>query len=193
MNGLSAYDLDNELLKLMKKIGFKMINLSIATTSAVSLSDMNRSTSLNKFKNIVEKSTSLGMKTVGYFIAGLPGENVEEILLTMKFLTELPLILGISPFYYIPDLKMEISNIPTNVKDARLTRFFPADNFLNELDLITLFRITRIINYIKKLLNKNDIQEINYSELTKIFHNDIIIEKFINEKIIIGINNKNDI
>ncbi|MEA3499900.1 MAG: radical SAM protein [Candidatus Marinimicrobia bacterium] len=193
MNGLSAFDLDNELLELMKKIGFKMINLSIATTSEISLKNMNRNSSLDKFKDIVERSASLNMKTVGYFIAGLPGENVEEILFTMKFLTGLPLILGISPFYYIPDLKMKIPNIPKNVKDARLTRFFPADKFLNELDLITLFRITRIINHVKKLMNKSNLQELNFNELLKIFSHDIIIEKFINEKIIIGIDNNNKI
>ncbi len=193
MNGLSAFDLDDELFELMKNIGFKMINLSIATISENSLKNMNRNNSLSKFKYAVKKSASLNMKTVGYFIAGLPNEKITDILLTMKFLTELPLILGISPFYYIPDLTMNIPNIPQNVKDARLTRFFPADNFLDELDLITLFRITRIINYIKKLMTKNNIQQIYFNELLKIFPKNIIIEKFVNENIIIGIDDNNTI
>ena len=193
MNGLSANDLDDELLELMKMIGFKMVNLSIATTSETSLKDMNRNTSLKKFKNIVEKSALLNMKIVGYFIAGLPDENIKDILFTMRFLTELPLILGISPFYYIPDLKMKIPNIPKNVKDARLTRFFPADKLLNELDLITLFRITRIINCIKKTMSKKNIQELKFNELLKKFSDDIIIKKFLNDRIIIGIDKKDKI
>jgi len=64
---------------------------------------------------------------------------------------------------------------------------------LNELDLITLFRITRIINYIKKTMSKKNIQELKFNELLKKFSDDIIIKKFLNDRIIIGIDKKDKI
>lgn len=124
---------------------------------------------------------------MGHFIAGLPKQGLEEILETMLLLSELPLILGISPFYYIPGMKMTVPSIPGNCKEARLTRFWPADNLLNELDLITLFRLSRWLNYLKNELSKKGLNKIHFSDISNIFPHDPYIHGLVEKHIFHGL------
>lgn len=192
MNGLSAEHLNEEILHLLKLSGMKLLNLSIATTSKKQLQNIHRKTSIKHFKDITKIASSKNFRVMGHFIAGMPGQNPDEILETMKVLSELPTILGISPFYYIPGMKMDVPNIPKNCKEARLSRFWPADNYLNENDLITLFRLSRWINYLKKTMKEQGIKSIAFFELQHTFMNDPYIVGLANNRQLIGLDNKNN-
>lgn len=141
---------------------------------------------IEHFKYISRYAAEKGLKVMGHFIAGLPQQGLEEILKTMAILSELPLTLGISPFYYFPEMKMQVPNIPKNCKDARLTRFWPADEVLNELDIITLFRLSRWLNYLKSELSKKKISKIHFSEISNIFPNNPYIYALIGQHILYG-------
>ena len=187
MNGLSAEHLDKEIIDLLVKSGMKLLNLSIATGSEEQLKRLHRNTNIEHFKDISRYAAEKGLKVMGHFIAGLPNQSLDEILKTMAILSELPLILGISPFYYIPGMKMHVPHIPENCKDARLTRFWPADDLLNELDLITLFRLSRWINYLKNELSKKKITKIHFSNISDTFPNDTYIMGLIKKHIFYGV------
>ena len=187
MNGLSAEHLDEEIIDLLVKSEMKLLNLSIATGSEEQLKRLHRNTNIEHFKYISRYAAEKGLKVMGHFIAGLPQQGLEEILKTMAILSELPLILGISPFYYIPGIKIPVPNIPENCKDARLTRFWPADNLLNELDLITLFRLSRWLNYLKNELSKKKITKLQFSNIIDIFPNDPFILGLIEKQIFYGL------
>ncbi len=187
MNGLSAEHLDEEIIDLLVKNGMKLLNLSIATASKEQLRHLHRNTNIEHFKRISHYAGEKGLKVMGHFIAGLPKQGLEEILETMLLLSELPLILGISPFYYIPGMKMTVPNIPGNCKEARLTRFWPADNLLNELDLITLFRLSRWLNYLKNELSKKGLNKIHFSDISNIFPHDPYIHGLVEKHIFHGL------
>lgn len=187
MNGLSAEHLDEEIVDLLAESGMKLLNLSIATGSEEQLKVLHRNTNIEHFKYISRYAAEKGLKVMGHFIAGLPNQTLEEILKTMVILTELPLILGISPFYYIPGMKMQVPNIPANCKDARLTRFWPADNLLDELDLITLFRLSRWINYLKEQMMKKNIRKLHFSKIKDTFSSDPFIAALIDESVFYGV------
>jgi len=193
MNGLSAEHLDEEIIDLLVKSGMKLLNLSIATGSEEQLKHLHRNTNIEHFKNVSRYAADKGLKVMGHFIAGLPNQPLAEILKTMKILTELPLVLGISPFYYIPDMKMQVPNIPINCKDARLTRFWPADELLNELDIITLFRLSRWINYLKNELSKKQITKLPFSNILDTFPDDPFIQGLIQKQIFYGLDAHNDL
>jgi anaerobic magnesium-protoporphyrin IX monomethyl ester cyclase len=191
MNGLMAETLDDESLEIMARLGFKMVNISLATLKNESLKAMHRREQAQAFRRVSEKANALGMKGVGYFIAGLPNESVQDVLKTMTFLAELPLILGISPFYYIPGIAVEgLESIPKNKKEARLTRFFPASSNWDELTLITLFRLSRWINYLKGKISAVGLKQIAFSKAVIQFADDAIITALIREKSILGIDEK---
>ncbi len=187
MNGLSAEHLDEKIIDLLVKSGMKLLNLSIATGSEEQLKLLHRNTNIEHFKHISRYSAEKGLKVMGHFIAGLPNQSLDEILKTMAILTELPLVLGISPFYYIPGMKMQVPNIPKNCKDARLTRFWPADKLLNELDLITLFRLSRWINYLKNELSKKKIAKLHFLKILGSFPNDPFIQGLIEKHVFYGL------
>jgi len=191
MNGLSAEHLDEKIIQLLKHAGMKLLNLSIATSSKKQLELMNRHTNISHFQKIVQIAYNYKLKVMGHFIAGLPGQPLQEILETMKVLSELPLILGISPFYYIPGMKMEVPNIPNSCKEARLSRFWPADRILDENDLITLFRLSRWINYLKKQMLKKRICKLNFNEISLIFADDPFITSLITNSSFTGLDAKN--
>lgn len=193
MNGLSAEHLDEEIIDLLYDSGMRLLNLSIATSSDEQLKTLHRKTNIEHFKIISMYAASKGMKVMGHFIAGLPGQSVEEILETMKVLCELPLVLGISPFYYIPGMNMGIPHPPHDCRDARLSRFWPADDQLNELDLLTLFRLSRWINYLKSHMTKRRIPHINFVNISKSIPDDQFLYGLINDRNILGLDNKNNI
>jgi len=186
MNGLSSWTLDRDLLKLMKDAGFVMLNLSIGTLAKKSLKKSHRADSREDFERAACIASELGMKVMGYFIAGLPGESIDENLQTLDFLSRNPVIAGISPFYYVPGQKMEIPNIPPDPRDARLSRFYPADNTWTEKDLITLFRLTRWVNYVKGKMSNAGIQSCPLEELSHYFPHDPIITELVSHSRLVG-------
>ena len=191
MNGLMAETLDDKILEKMAVTGFKMVNISLATLRKESLKAMHRPEQTEAFRRVSKKARTLGMKVVGYFIAGLPNESVDDVLETMTFLAELPLILGISPFYYIPGIEVKgLENLPQNKKEARLTRFFPASSHWDELTLITLFRLSRWINYLKAKISAAGLKQIAFSKADLQFADDAFITALIREQSILGIDEK---
>jgi radical SAM superfamily enzyme YgiQ (UPF0313 family) len=186
MNGLSSWMLDEEMLRLMNDAGFVMVNLSVGTLSEKSLKKSHRIDSRGDFERVVNIAAALGMKVMGYFIAGLPGESIEENLDTLAFLSRLPVVAGISPFYYVPGQNMDIPNIPADPRNARLSRFYPADDFWTEKDLITLFRLTRWVNYVKRKMNHAGIRSCPVEELNHSFPHDPIITELISHSRLAG-------
>jgi anaerobic magnesium-protoporphyrin IX monomethyl ester cyclase len=186
MNGLSSWTLDKALLELMREAGFAMLNLSVGTLAEQSLRKTRRVDSREAFENAAVTAAALGMKVMGYFIAGIPGETVEETLETLAFLSHLPVVAGISPFYYIPGQSMSIPRIPSNPRDARLSRFYPADSQWSEKELITLFRLTRWVNYVKEKMSNAGIQSCTLKDLPRFFSGDPVITELVNNFSLIG-------
>ncbi|MCK4813721.1 MAG: radical SAM protein [Candidatus Marinimicrobia bacterium] len=190
MNGLSTEHLDEEIIDLLIKANFKLLNLSIATVSATHLKELHRFMNINTFTRVARYAGEQKLKTIGHFIAGLPGQSPEDILHTMRVLAKLPLVLGISPFYYIPGIDIEVPNIPPSCKEARLTRFWPADYLLSKRDLITLFRLSRWINYVKEQLKERHLDSIAFTNIARVFSDDTFINSLIKHKELIGIDSE---
>jgi len=171
--------LDEILLKNMRQAGFVMVNLSLGTLSQKALKNSGRQDTHVAFENTARYAARLGMKVMGYFIAGLPGERFTDMLETLRFLSRLPLIIGISPFYYVPAQQLTIPHIPSNPRDARLTRFYPSHNEITEEELITLFRFTRGINFLKGKMKANNIDSCRFIDLQKMFANDPVVGKIL--------------
>lgn len=193
MNGLDARFLDEELLHALKPAGLKMLNLSLASASAETLERVSRRSDTEQFAIIAGKAASLGLKTVGYFIAGLPGTGVEEVLDTMFFLAELPLILGISPYYHIPGMTLDADCIPACPEDARLSRFFPANRAFDENSLLQLFRLSRLINHVKRQLNHADIEAATLWEARGLFPEDQVLSRSIGDRTLYGLRGHRDL
>ena len=159
MNGISYQSLDSELLQLMREAGFTHLNLSLVTSNPKIREETLRPQGMEKYLQVVKEASRLGFKIVSYQILGLPGESLNSMIRTLCLNSQLPVLLGASPFYLTPNTPIaERFPDPTeeDIFKSRLTAMaIETDQFKRE-DIYTLFVVTRIINFFKGLRFDND-------------------------------------
>jgi radical SAM superfamily enzyme YgiQ (UPF0313 family) len=146
MNGVSYWHLDQDIIKAMKDAGFISVNLSLVSRDRNT--DLLRPMDMEKFKEIAWLAHRMGFDVTGYYILGLPGQPIEQMISSLELLASLPLTVGASPFYLLPGSKLGegITFDRERMIQARLTALGG-----NARDLYTLFILSRIINFIKSL------------------------------------------
>jgi radical SAM superfamily enzyme YgiQ (UPF0313 family) len=160
MNGITVNNLDEEILVKMKQAGFSALNLSLVTPEQFSQDALHRPFDTRQFTSIVAAAHRIGLKITAYLIIGLPGDSIENNLRAILFLADLPVLIGPSLFYLVPGTPIfdELQNqgqIPAAVRCYR-SSFFPYEraDFSRE-SALTLFRICRIINFLKAIKEYN--------------------------------------
>jgi len=162
MNGITATNLDESLLVKMKTAGFSSLNLALVSENEVEQCNLNRPFNTKRFTELVYLAKEHNFFITAYIILGLPNHTIKQMLDSILFLTELPVLIGPSFFYLVPNTPIfnQLKNhhqIPTDKQMFRSSYMpYETENFQRK-DLITLFRITRIVNFMK---------EINYLEIT---------------------------
>lgn len=77
--------LNPKLLEKMKKAGCKMLGLGIESTDDEILKNIDKKTTFEKIRKAVEMVKRTGIKTMGHFIFGLPGETKETAEKTINY------------------------------------------------------------------------------------------------------------
>jgi tRNA A37 methylthiotransferase MiaB len=174
MNGISFASLDGELLKLMKKAGFHTINLSYVSTDPSTKERMRRPKTTTKFDKILEKAEEVGLHVIAYAILGMPGQTIEEMVDTLIYLMGNKVLIGPSIYYPTPGTSLfETCNkegiLPPHPVQWRSSAFPIETNEFNRVDLLTLFRLARVINFIKGKMDGKELEEgMTWRELSKV-------------------------
>ncbi len=153
MNGISYLSLDDELLDLMMQAGFSHLNLALVSSDKTVRETTKRPHTLEAYLKVVDKASALGFKIVSYQILGLPNESLDSMVQTLAFNARLPVLLGASPFYQIPNspIARGLELTESDFIKARLTALgIEAQGFSRD-DVYTLFVTTRIVNFLKGL------------------------------------------
>jgi anaerobic magnesium-protoporphyrin IX monomethyl ester cyclase len=95
-NGIRADVLDQELLCLMKKAGCTSIALGIESGDEKVFNNINKGEKLSDILRAVKMIKKAGIRCVGYFIVGLPGDSIESTKRTVRFQRGL----GLSDYKY---------------------------------------------------------------------------------------------
>ncbi|HAZ10985.1 MAG: hypothetical protein A2047_00395 [Omnitrophica bacterium GWA2_41_15] len=95
-NGLRADKLDKELLSLMKKAGCKSIALGVESGDEGVFNNINKGEKLSDIIKAVKMIKKAGIKCVGYFIVGLPGDSICSTKNTVRLQRRL----GLSDYKY---------------------------------------------------------------------------------------------
>lgn len=154
MNGICYWTLDEQLLTAMRHAGFTHLNISLVSTNENLLKAFKRPNNLEKYRAVVQKAVALGLKVVSYQILGLPGETISSMIKTLIFSARMPVLLGASPFYLIPNSPIARCFTPLKEEDifkARLTTMAVETKDFTREDLYTLFITTRILNFLKDI------------------------------------------
>jgi hypothetical protein len=90
-NGIRADRIDQELAVLMKKAGCTSIAFGIESGNPETFDSIKKGEPLSAVVNSVKVAKKAGIKAVGYFIIGLPGETLEKFIETVRFQRSLKL------------------------------------------------------------------------------------------------------
>ena len=174
MNGVSFASLDEELLKLMKRAGFRTINLSFVSTSPLTKEKMGRPKPTTEFDKILKKAEQIGLQVIAYAIFGMPGQTIEEMLDTLIYLMRMKVLIGPSIYYPTPGTPLferckKEGILPSHLSQWRSSAFPLETKEFNRLDLLTLFRLARAVNFIKSKMDEKELEEgITWRELGRV-------------------------
>jgi radical SAM superfamily enzyme YgiQ (UPF0313 family) len=161
MNGLVYWTLNPQLLEKMYQAGFRTLNLSLVSSHKAIHDAADRPDKKNEFGEIVKMAHGMGFTITAYFILGRPGQSIFEIADTLRLLASLPVLIGASPYYLSPgspDYKLFKNSPDCNFQSygkdhhffARLACMDIETKDFNRDDIYTFFRLSRMLNYIKK-------------------------------------------
>lgn len=164
MNGVSFASLDEELLKLMKRSGFKTINLSLVSINPFTKEKMGRPEGMTGFDKILKWAERVGLHVIAYAILGMPGQTVGEMVNTLIYLMGKRVLIGPSVYYPTPGTLLferckKEGILPSLFSQWRSSAFPVETKEFNRLDLLTLFRLARLINFIKGKMDRNELEE----------------------------------
>ena len=159
MNGVSFASLDRELLSLMKKAGFRTVNLSWVSADLTLKEEMKRPGLSTDFDQILRDVEATGLGAVVYAIYGMPGQRVEEMVETLIYLMGKRVLIGPSIYYPTPGtplfMKCEGGGmLPSHLSQWRSSAFPVETEHFSRLDLVTLLRLARTINFIKAKMDE---------------------------------------
>jgi len=171
MNGISVASLDGETLRLMKRAGFHTINLSYVSIDPFIKTKMGRPVTSFDFNEILEGANRVGLNVIAYAIFGMPGQTIEEMADTLIYLMGKRVLIGPSIYYPTPGTPLFEKCKNDNLLSAdpsqwRSTAFPVETKGFNRLDLITLLRLARIVNFIKGKMDQGELSEgLTWNEL----------------------------
>jgi radical SAM superfamily enzyme YgiQ (UPF0313 family) len=159
MNGLYPLSLDEETICAMRKAGFKALNLSLCSISKDHLRRFQRSDVTAAFDNALDWAEKYGLEAVGYVIAGGPFQSAEDSVWDLLFLARKRVLAGLSIYYPAPgspdyELCQSMGILP-NAFTLMRSSALPLSHTTSRTDAATLLRLTRILNFMKSLLDRN--------------------------------------
>ncbi|MFO8056612.1 MAG: radical SAM protein [bacterium] len=157
-NGVAIWTLDEDLIKLMRKSGCYQVTLAVESGDQWVLDNIvKKPLKLEKAKEASRLARKHGMSTVGYFIIGFPGENMQQIKNTLRFGLDMKLDYFI-PFIYNPlpgselwEVCREKGYISEDYHYEEANNYFQCDLNTDEFDAAELSRLQRRV-YLKNLL-----------------------------------------
>ncbi len=164
MNGISFASLNGELIDLMKRAGFKTINISLVSASASLRSAMGRPRGVAEFSTILDAAEKAGLNVVAYAILGMPGQTIEDMVDTVGYLVGRRVLIGPSIYYPVPgtalfDTCRKEGVLPRCTSQYRSSAVPIETGDFSRIDLITLFRLVRAVNFIKGKIDEKVLPE----------------------------------
>jgi len=102
MNGLSIFSLNKELLEMMKRAGFRHLDLSLGSISRHASTHINRPYDPEKTALVLNQAAAYRLPTTTYIIYGIPGHSLEDMVQSLHYLMGQKTLIGPSIFYPTP-------------------------------------------------------------------------------------------
>ena len=86
---MRADTISEELAIMMQKTNCHAVHIGVESANQDTLDDYNKYTTLKNYMDIVKLLKRYGVKVLGYFIIGLPGENRNDVIKTINWAVKL--------------------------------------------------------------------------------------------------------
>ena len=151
-NGIDFTLIRPDILEKLIQYGMKQFNLSMVSVNTRLLAHENRNAGLKHYEMIVNILKSHGIPCITYFICGLKNDTGESVVDTICYLAGQPTRVGISLFYPVPGIpdfqdKSFFSGTPLCLCAG--SSAFPWNRSLTTREMITAFRLSRLVNLLK--------------------------------------------
>lgn len=157
MNGIFPPSLTAEAVAAMKGAGFKILNLSLGSTSQRQLEKFQRPDVRAAFDKCLKWAAAQRLDPVGYIIAGGPGQTPQSSIADLAFLAQRRVLVGLSIFYPAPGSQdygrcQELGLLPSSFLAMRSSAL-PIDQATSRDQAVTLMRLSRVLNFMKHLID----------------------------------------
>lgn len=172
MNGLSLLSLNKTMLQTMKRAGFRKFDLSLGGSTAAVSRTMKRPFNFHKTEKVFQQIERLQLPVTTYVILGFPGQRLQEMTAALAYLAQRTTYIGPSIFYPSPGTPIyaQLDTGAAPAIDFSLLRssVFPVTTpDFSRLELVTLLRLARWINFIKSMLERAGMQATRIADLQK--------------------------
>ncbi len=158
MNGITAINLVPFTQKAID-VGFIEFNLSLVTTNKNTARNINRPIFIEQIKKIADINQNK-IDIVVFLIAGLEENTTQTLIDDIVELAKLPVKIGLSPLYMIPDIDIfENLGLPTNRDYLRGSALYKFGKSFNREQIVSIWKLVRMINAIKELDYSNELSE----------------------------------
>lgn len=161
MNGLLPTTLDESNIPLMKKAGFKTLNLSLCSISKENLKRYLRPNVTKAFERTLTLADQNGLESNGYIIVGGPEQDPSVSVEDLLYLAGKKVLAGVSVYYPSPGsttyrLCQERGLLPDHLSLTRSTAL-PLSDKTTRLESLTLLRLGRLLNFMKSIQDNKKI------------------------------------
>jgi radical SAM superfamily enzyme YgiQ (UPF0313 family) len=148
MNGITAVNL-LPVVDRAVDAGFFEFNLSLVTGNPAVSKSVNRPTFYPAIEEIARMCLGR-VSVIAFIIAGLPESTVADVISDIVSLAKLPLRIGFSPLYMLPDVPMFTEmGLPDDRRLMRGSALFQFGVHFERADIVSLWKYVRMINRIK--------------------------------------------
>jgi len=152
-NGVDYRHLDKQSIQQLVKKGVTHFNFSLVSSLRHQSAEQNRQLHIDKYEKALSLLEDEGVNATTYFICGFAEDTVESIVDNLLYLLAQRTRVGISLFYAVPGLA-DFTHIPHEwyryPRRFTATAAWPWNNSLSTQTLITAFRLSRLVNLIRK-------------------------------------------
>ncbi len=166
MNGITAGNIAPYVNDLINA-GFLELNLSLVTAHENLSQSIRRPFSIGVIKKIVTRVNGR-IPTLVFVIIGLPGSTPQIVLNDILKLAKLPVTIGVSPLYLVPNVPMfQEIGLPADRRLLRGSALYKFGSSFSREQVASLWKIARMINRIK---HSGDCSSIEDQENLFYFH-----------------------
>ncbi len=167
MNGITTHNIEAYIDQIIEA-GFIEFNLSLVTADINQARKSKRPFTRKIFKKVIAKINGR-IKTLAFLILGLPGTNPQMVLNDIIWLASLPVTIGVSPLYLLPEVPaLSKLGIPTKHRLLRGSALYKFPPLFSRVDIASIWKFTIMLNKIKNFpVNLSEIEKENIKYFKK--------------------------